>query len=73
MYFSVRGFAIGFHQILLDEESRPLTAFSYFGHYQCKRLQMGLKWAPETFQRLINNVLTCVKCLVYLAFQRLRK
>ena len=69
-YFSVVDLATGFYQIPLDEGSKPLTAFSFFGeHYQFKRLPMGLKGSPATFQRLMNNVLTGmqgIKCLVYL-------
>lgn len=68
-YFSVLDLATGFHQILLDDESKPLTAFSFEGHFQFKRLPMGLKSAPATFQRLMNSVLSGlqgIKCLVYL-------
>ena len=68
-YFSVIDLCSGFHQIPLQEESKPLTAFSFQGHYQYKRLPMGLKGSPATFQRLMNNVLTGLqglKCFVYL-------
>lgn len=68
-YFSVVDLATGFHQIPLCDMSKPLTAFSFSGHYHYKRMPMGLKGAPATFQRLMNNVLTGlqgVKCFVYL-------
>lgn len=68
-YFTVIDLAHGFHQVLLSEESRPLTAFSYFDHYQFKRLPFGLKGSPATFQRLINNVLSGInglKSFVYM-------
>jgi hypothetical protein len=68
-YFSVIDLATGFHQILLSEDSKPFTAFTFEGRYQYKRLPMGLKNSPATFQRLMNHVLTGlqgIKCLVYL-------
>lgn len=68
-YFSVMDLANGFHQIPLSEESKPCTAFSFKGHYQFKRLPMGLKGAPACFQSLMNSVLTGlqgIKCFVYL-------
>jgi hypothetical protein len=68
--FSVIDLASGFYQIPLAKESREYTAFSTLqGHYQFKRLVMGLKTSPATFQRLMNNVLSGIigiKCLVYL-------
>lgn len=68
-YFSVIDLATGFHQILLSEKSKPLTAFSFEGHFQFKRLPMGLKSSPASFQRLMNTVLSGlhgIKCFVYL-------
>jgi hypothetical protein len=68
--FSVIDLASGFYQIKLTKESRECTAFSTLqGHWQFKRLVMGLKTSPATFQRLMNNVLAGIigiKCLVYL-------
>ncbi len=47
-----------------------LTAFSTNkGHWHFKKMAMGLKTSPSTFQRLMNNVMTGIvgiKCLVYL-------
>lgn len=68
-YFSVVDLAHGFHQIPISEKSKPLTAFSFYGHYEYCRMPMGLKGAPATFQRLMNNVLVGLqglKCFVYL-------
>jgi hypothetical protein len=49
---------MGYHQIELKEEDKEKTAFSTKnGHWAYKRLPFGLKTAPATFQRMINNVL----------------
>ena len=45
----------GFHQMHLDEASRPLTAFvTPCGEYQFNVLPMGCKNAPSMFQRMVN-------------------
>ncbi|KAL4088757.1 hypothetical protein QTP88_023841 [Uroleucon formosanum] len=68
--FSVIDLTSGFHQIPLSEASRELTAFSANNaHYHFKRIAMGMKTNPSTFQRLMDNVLSGIigiKCLVYL-------
>lgn len=68
--FTVLDLASGFYQIQLAKASRELTAFSTLqGHWHFKRLVMGLKTSPATFQRLMNTVLSGLiglKCLVYL-------
>ena len=47
----------GFYQIKKDEESKPLTAFSTpQGHYEWNVLPFGLKNAPETFQRKMDDI-----------------
>lgn len=69
-YFTTLDLAKGFHQILVDENDQPKTAFSTpQGHYEFKRMPFGLKNAPATFQRMINHVLRehiNKICVVYL-------
>lgn len=69
-YFSTLDLASGFHQIEIEKEDREKTAFSTEeGHFQFRRMPFGLKNAPATFQRAINNALaglTPQQCLVYL-------
>ena len=57
--FSAIDLKSGFFQISMDEESRPLTAFATSsGHFQFRRMAMGLRNSPSTFQRCMNAVLT---------------
>ena len=69
-YLSTIDCANGFLQIPVKQEYRHKTAFSAaYGHYEYKRMPMGLKGAPSTFQRLMSTVLSGMqglKCLVYL-------
>ena len=56
--FSTIDIKSAFWQIELDEESRPMTAFSTpSGHYQFRRMPFGLSNSPLTFMRLINQAL----------------
>ncbi|CAK9834602.1 Retrovirus-related Pol polyprotein from transposon 17.6, partial [Anthophora retusa] len=58
-YFSVFDLANGFHQIEMDAKDRQKTAFTTpHGHYEFARMPFGLKNAPPTFQRLMDQVLT---------------
>ena len=49
----------GFHQMHLDEASRPLTAFvTPWGLFQWTVLPMGLKTAPQMCQRMVSDCLS---------------
>ena len=57
-YFSVFDLARGFHQVEMHPEDRAKTAFSSpRGHFEYLRIPMGIKNAPDTFQRLMDVVL----------------
>lgn len=54
-YFSVIDLHSGFHQIPLEHESRPLTAFSTdFGMFQWTVLPFGINVAPSSFTRMMT-------------------
>lgn len=49
---------MGFHQLELDEASRPITTFAtHAGLYRYKRLMFGVTSAPEIYQYTIQQVL----------------
>jgi hypothetical protein len=57
-HFTTLDLAQGFHQIEMSTESIEKTAFSVKnGHYEYVRMPFGLKNAPSTFQRVMDNVL----------------
>ena len=57
--FSVLDAESGFHQLLLDDQSRPLTTFTtHCGLYRFKRLPFGISCAPEIFQRVVTDLLS---------------
>lgn len=68
-YFTILVLASGFHQIELDKQDIAKRAFSTMnGHYDYKRMPIGLKNAPSTFHRVIYNILRGLNdtCIVYL-------
>ena len=59
--FSILDLKQAFHQQPLEKESRPITAcWTPFGVYQWKVNVMGLKNAPQQFQRMMDWVLVPV-------------
>lgn len=69
-YFSTIDLASGYHQIEMNPDDIPKTAFSVEnGHYEYLRMPFGLKSASATFQRVMDNMLRGLQneiCLVYL-------
>jgi transposase InsO family protein len=69
-YFTTLDLASGFHQIEIHPDDVAKTAFNTeHGHYEFKRMPFGLKNAPATLQRIMDNILRGIqneKCLVYL-------
>lgn len=57
-YFNAFDVYSGFYHIVMDPESKKLTAFSTpDGQFHLKRMPRGLRNAPATFQRATNYIL----------------
>ena len=56
-FFSSLDLLSAYHQVPLDNESKPITAFkTSYGHYEYNVVPFGLKTAPSFFQRLMNTL-----------------
>lgn len=54
-FFSIMDLHSGYHQIPIEKESRPVTAFSTnSGFYQWKVLPFGINIAPASFSRMMT-------------------
>ena len=61
----------GYWQVELEEEAKPLTAFTMgpLGFWECERMPFGLTNDPATFQRLMESCLGELNwswCIIYL-------
>ncbi|KAG0440307.1 Retrovirus-related Pol polyprotein from transposon 17.6 [Dictyocoela muelleri] len=56
--FSSIDLNMGYHQIIMDENSRKYTSFIFLSEqYEYLRMPFGLANAPRTFQRAMQNIL----------------
>lgn len=61
-WFSQVDLKSGFHQIALDEESRPKTGFiTPFGKFRYRTLPQGFRNSPAIFQAMIDTLLKGVQ------------
>ena len=70
-WFSSLNLKSSYWQVKMDEERKPLTAFTVgpLGFYECERMPFGLTNAPATFQRLMETCLGDLNlhwCIIYL-------
>ena len=70
-WFSFLDLKSGYWQVKMDEEIKPLTAFTVgpLGFYECKRMPFGLTNSPAAFQRLMETCLGDLNlhwCIIYL-------
>lgn len=69
-FFSIMDLYSGYHQIPIEEESRPVTAFSTnSAFYQWKVLPFGINIAPASFSRMMTiafSGLTAQQAFIYM-------
>ena len=71
VWFSTLDLKSGYWQVELEEEAKPLTAFTMgpLGFWECECMPFGLTNAPATFQRLMESCLGELYlnwCIIYL-------
>ncbi|KIH62676.1 integrase core domain protein [Ancylostoma duodenale] len=65
--YSSLDFQQGFHQIPLEEDHCERTAFACFlGAFEYVRMPMGLKGAPATFQRIMDDFKKYIRARVFI-------
>ena len=68
-YYTTFDLANGFQQILMNPRDAHKTAFSTpHGHYEYVRMTFGLKNAPPTFQRFIDETFKNLQGKILFAF-----
>ena len=71
VWFSTLDLKSGYWQVELEEEAKPLTAFTVgpLGFWECEHMPFCLTNAPATFQRLMESCLSELHlnwCIIYL-------